>query len=208
MQTVSHATASRSTAFENIPLIRETLARTRSYSATSRMTGYPEATIRELMAPPPPRETFSLSPSALPELSPTRLSPREVIMLCCAEEGLSYSDVLSGCRRRYLARPRQRFMWLMRQAKPAMSLPEIGRRFGGRDHTTVIHAIRATEGRYTSDPEERAKMDALITALADVEAPLEAAATLDIEIGLLEAKLAALRARRRAVSAKAMKAAA
>lgn len=207
MQTVSHATASRSSAYESIPLIRETLARTRSYSATSRMTGYPEATIRQIMAPPPPRSSFVVEPIPLPLPTHTRLSPREFIMLCCAEEGLKYADITGDCRRRYLAWPRQRFMWLMRKAKPSLSLPEIGRRFGGRDHTTVIHALRITEDRYLRDEEERAKMDALVSALAEVEAPLQAASSLDAEIAALHARLATVTAQRAAINAVAMRAA-
>jgi len=49
-----------------------------------------------------------------------------------------------GSRYREHARPRQVAMYLSRQLTP-MSLPEIGRRFGRRDHTTVIHAIRRIE---------------------------------------------------------------
>lgn len=50
-----------------------------------------------------------------------------------------------------VAHPRQAAMYLAKQLT-SLSLPEIGRRFGGRDHTTVIHAIRAVEHRRASDP--------------------------------------------------------
>jgi hypothetical protein len=213
METVSHATASRSSAYEALPLIRDTLARTRSYSATARMTGYPETTIRLLVDPPKARGSYSppappAPPPAMPHPSPTALSPREIIMLCCAEEGLSYADITSQCRRRYLARPRQRFMWLMRKAKPNMSLPEIARRFNKKDHTTVLHALQVTEERYHSDPDERAKLDALLDALKEIERPMEAAQALDAEISELEARIATLKVQRAAISARHFKVAA
>ena len=210
METVSHATASRSSAYEALPLIRDTLARTRSYSATARMTGYPETTIRLLLDPPKARVSYSppAPPPALPHPSPTALSPREIIMLCCAEEGLSYADITSQCRRHYLARPRQRFMWLMRKAKPNISLPEIARRFNKKDHTTVLHALQVTEERYHRDSEERAKLDALVAALREVEAPMQMAAELDAQINELTTRLTALKAQRAAISGQAMRAAA
>ena len=51
------------------------------------------------------------------------------------------ADMLSARRARAVARPRQVAMWLSKQLT-TRSLPEIGRKFGGRDHTTVIHAVR------------------------------------------------------------------
>jgi chromosomal replication initiator protein len=49
-----------------------------------------------------------------------------------------------------VARPRQVAMYLAKQLTPR-SLPEIGRKFGGRDHTTVIYAIRKIEELRTGD---------------------------------------------------------
>ena len=51
------------------------------------------------------------------------------------------ADMLSARRARAVARPRQGAMYLSKQLT-TRSLPEIGRKFGGRDHTTVIHAVR------------------------------------------------------------------
>ena len=53
-------------------------------------------------------------------------------------------DMHSARRSRAVARPRQVAMYLAKQLTPR-SLPEIGRKFGGRDHTTVIHAVRKIE---------------------------------------------------------------
>jgi chromosomal replication initiator protein len=62
------------------------------------------------------------------------------------------AEMTSARRAREVARPRQVAMYLSKQLTPR-SLPEIGRRFGGRDHTTVIHAVRQIEKLRAQDPE-------------------------------------------------------
>jgi chromosomal replication initiator protein len=57
---------------------------------------------------------------------------------------LRLAEMLSERRARNIARPRQMAMYLSKQLT-SRSLPEIGRRFGGRDHTTVMHAVRKIE---------------------------------------------------------------
>ncbi|SDL39955.1 chromosomal replication initiator protein DnaA [Aliiruegeria lutimaris] len=54
------------------------------------------------------------------------------------------SDMIGPKRHRTIARPRQMAMYLSKQLT-SRSLPEIGRRFGGRDHTTVMHAVKRIE---------------------------------------------------------------
>ena len=61
------------------------------------------------------------------------------------------SDMHSDRRSRAVARPRQVAMYLAKQLTPR-SLPEIGRKFGGRDHTTVMHAVRKVEELRSVDP--------------------------------------------------------
>jgi chromosomal replication initiator protein len=56
----------------------------------------------------------------------------------------------SARRAREVARPRQVAMYLSKQLTPK-SLPDIGRRFGGRDHTTVLHAVRKIEALVSRD---------------------------------------------------------
>jgi chromosomal replication initiator protein len=60
------------------------------------------------------------------------------------------ADMHSARRARAVARPRQVAMYLCKQLTPR-SLPEIGRKFGGRDHTTVMHAVRKIEELRTLD---------------------------------------------------------
>jgi len=79
---------------------------------------------------------------------------------------LKVSDLLSPRRNRNIARPRQMAMALCKELTEH-SLPEIGKAFGGRDHTTVLHACRrietlcATDGRIRED---KAKLLRLLTA--------------------------------------------
>ena len=63
---------------------------------------------------------------------------------------VSKNDLLSNRRTRVIVRPRQIAMYLSKILTPR-SLPEIGRRFGGRDHTTVLHAVRKIEGMLKDD---------------------------------------------------------
>lgn len=70
------------------------------------------------------------------------------------------SDLLSARRARDIARPRQVAMFLAKKLTPR-SLPEIGRKFGGRDHTTVMHAVKRIEELRTTDSELEADIDRL-----------------------------------------------
>jgi len=60
------------------------------------------------------------------------------------------SDMIGPKRVRTIARPRQVAMYLAKQLTPR-SLPEIGRRFGGRDHTTIMHGVRKVEELMATD---------------------------------------------------------
>ena len=61
------------------------------------------------------------------------------------------ADMHSPRRARSVARPRQVAMYLAKQLT-TRSLPEIGRKFGGRDHTTVMHAVRKIDELRAADP--------------------------------------------------------
>ena len=74
---------------------------------------------------------------------------------------LRLSEMLSERRARNIARPRQIAMYLSKQLT-SRSLPEIGRRFGGRDHTTVMHAVRKIEDLRKDD----SQLDEDITRLS------------------------------------------
>ena len=78
--------------------------------------------------------------------------------------GLKQSDLISERRNRSIARPRQCAMWLCKQLT-ARSLPDIGRRFGGRDHTTVLHAVRRIEELKQGDPQMTRDLETLTRKL-------------------------------------------
>jgi len=63
-----------------------------------------------------------------------------------------------------VARPRQAAMWIAKQIT-TRSLPDIGRRFGGRDHTTVLHAVRRIEALKQDDAVLARDLDAIIRKL-------------------------------------------
>ena len=77
---------------------------------------------------------------------------------------LRLSDLLSARRSRTIARPRQVAMYLSK-ILTTRSLPEIGRKFGGRDHTTVIHAVKRIEGLKDSDGAIQEEVDLLTRSL-------------------------------------------
>ena len=77
---------------------------------------------------------------------------------------LRLSDLLSARRSRQIARPRQVAMYLSK-ILTTRSLPEIGRKFGGRDHTTVIHAVKRVEGLRDSDSAIQEEVDLLTRSL-------------------------------------------
>ena len=73
-----------------------------------------------------------------------RVTIEEIQKRVAAHFNIRTSDMHSARRARSVARPRQVAMYLAKQLT-SRSLPEIGRKFGGRDHTTVMHAVRKVE---------------------------------------------------------------
>jgi chromosomal replication initiator protein len=76
----------------------------------------------------------------------------EVQQLTCEAFGLTREELLSSSRATRVSWPRQVAMYLAREHTGA-SLPSIGAEFGGRGHTTVLHACRRTAERVAADPE-------------------------------------------------------
>ncbi|MDP9164067.1 MAG: chromosomal replication initiator protein DnaA [Pseudomonadota bacterium] len=81
-----------------------------------------------------------------------RISIDEIQTQVAEHYRIRKAEMTSARRARDVARPRQVAMYLSKQLTPK-SLPDIGRRFGGRDHTTVIHAVKQIEKLRASDPE-------------------------------------------------------
>jgi chromosomal replication initiator protein len=73
-----------------------------------------------------------------------RITIDEIQRKVAEHYNLRLTDMHSARRSRNVARPRQVAMYLCKKLT-TRSLPEIGRKFGGRDHTTVMHAVKKVE---------------------------------------------------------------
>lgn len=97
---------------------------------------------------------------------PRRIKIDDILRVISRHYGVSRSDILSERRNRSIVLPRQVGMYLAKRLT-ARSLPEIGRRFGGRDHTTVLHAIRKIEKEISDNQILREDLGVLERMLKD-----------------------------------------
>jgi chromosomal replication initiator protein len=97
---------------------------------------------------------------------PKRVKIDDILRVLTKHFGVQRGDLLSSRRNRSIVRPRQIGMYLAKTLT-ARSLPEIGRRFGGRDHTTVLHAIRKVEELLREDPSLGDEVETLKRMLRD-----------------------------------------
>jgi len=81
---------------------------------------------------------------------PRKVKIEDIQKLVATHFNVSRADILSSRRSASVVKPRQIAMYLAK-VLTLRSLPEIGRRFGGRDHTTVLHAVRKIEGAVNAD---------------------------------------------------------
>jgi chromosomal replication initiator protein len=97
---------------------------------------------------------------------PRRVRIDDILRTVSKHYGVNRGDLLSGRRNRSIVRPRQIGMYLAKLLT-SRSLPEIGRRFGNRDHTTVLHAIRKVEQLMSDDNQLREEIELLKRLLRD-----------------------------------------
>lgn len=71
-----------------------------------------------------------------------KLTARDIIYHHVDNSPFTYGDITSACRQRSLVAVRQAAMADVYVKCPHLSLPQIGKMFGGRDHTTVLHAVQ------------------------------------------------------------------
>jgi len=88
------------------------------------------------------------------------LSVEEIQKVVAAHYGIKISDLKSSKRLKALVLPRQVAMYLARQLTPS-SYPEIGDKFGGKDHSTIIHAIKKIEKKMDEDIQLNAVVSSL-----------------------------------------------
>ena len=91
---------------------------------------------------------------------PKRVKIEDIQKLVASHYSVTRADILSSRRTATVVKPRQVAMYLSKSLT-LRSLPEIGRRFGGRDHTTVLHAVRKIEGLCASNTALRDELELL-----------------------------------------------
>ena len=98
--------------------------------------------------------TMEIAEMAIADLvgqrEPRRIRIEDIQKAVAGHFKVSKNDLLSARRTRAIVRPRQIAMYLAKMMTPR-SYPEIGKRFGGRDHTTVLHAVRKVEELASGD---------------------------------------------------------
>ena len=129
--------------------------------------------IRELVGALNRIFSFSRIYNKTPNLSETKIILKDLLnfsenkvtidliqTIVCQFFKISKNEMLSSRRSRYLVRPRQTAIYLSKQLT-SKSLPEIGRCFSNRDHTTVIHAVKTIEKLKKEDNEMSINIDSL-----------------------------------------------
>ena len=109
-------------------------------------------------------EASSLLGAALRGGPERRITVDEIQKTVADHFNLKQADLLSERRTRSVARPRQMAMYLCKQ-HTTRSYPDIGRRFGGRDHTTVLHGVRKIEELMAQDDQIARDVEALTRKL-------------------------------------------
>ena len=99
-----------------------------------------------------------------PVILPSQMAVARIQRLVANTYGIDQQLLKMRERRRSVAWPRQVAMYLARKTT-GKSVECIGRCFGGLDHTSVIHAVRAVEGRMATVPYYREDIDALLARL-------------------------------------------
>lgn len=116
--------------------------------------------------PPPPEP--QMAPVVIPDFEESVFIPTNKIEVIkrkvCKHFTVTKAGIESNSRRAAVVRPRQIAMYLARR-HTTHSFPEIGRRFGGRDHTTILHAFHKIEGLIQTDA-------ALAATVAELEASI------------------------------------
>ena len=112
------------------------------------------------------------SPDTVRQLLGSRAAPKpraagfeDIIAAVAAEVGVSRHELVARDRRPIVVWARHLAMYLARELTGA-SLPDIGRAFGGRNHTTVLHAIRRVQRESERDQARRAAVQSLLARLS------------------------------------------
>ena len=118
----------------------------------------------ELLGTPITLETIQETLSDSRYAKGMRLTVDKIQRAVAEEFGITLNDMTSKRRARDIARPRQVAMYLCKKLTKR-SLPDIGRRFGGRDHTTVMHAVKRVDSLRADDSVFNSRVSAVETTL-------------------------------------------
>jgi chromosomal replication initiator protein len=99
-----------------------------------------------------------------PQQGSAPISPGRILAATAEAFGVSIADLEGPSRRQPLARARQVAMYVCRELTD-LSLPKIGKLFGGRDHTTVIHGVNTVGNLITTDETLFDRVTALLQGL-------------------------------------------
>jgi chromosomal replication initiator protein len=132
--------------------------------ALIRVVAYSSLTGRPLTAELASEVLEKLYPGGARRDAKREHSVADIQAAACAYFGVSIEELISSARSARVAWPRQVAMYLARELTDE-SLLAIGRRFGGRDHTTVLHAWRRTSARMAADHASRHVVDKLCEQL-------------------------------------------
>src|SRR5512142_2753978 len=102
--------------------------------------------------------------SRLLEYAGKEASPDTVLKAVAEYYGIKVSDLKSDRKHKVVAHPRQVAMYLIRQMTKC-SFPEIGQRFGGKDHSTVMYAVKKIERKMKDDVSLRSAIEGLLKGL-------------------------------------------
>ncbi len=132
-----------------------------------------KSSVRELVGALNRILSFSRIYNRVPNLSETRVVLKDLLnihenkvtidsiqTIVCKYFKISKNEMLSSRRSRYLVRPRQTAIYLAKMLT-SKSLPEIGRCFSNRDHTTIIHSVKTIDKLRKEDNELNIKIDTL-----------------------------------------------
>lgn len=98
------------------------------------------------------------------KIPPAQLKVESIISAVEKEFGVSRADILSIRREAKVVLPRQIVAYLAKTLT-TRSLPDIGRRLGGKDHTTILHAVRKISARVQNDCELAARIERIKATL-------------------------------------------
>jgi chromosomal replication initiator protein len=138
--------------------------------ALIRVVAYSSLTGRPLTAQLASEVLEKLYPGGARRDAKREHSVADIQAAACAHFGVSIEELVSSARSARVAWPRQVAMYLARELT-GESLLAIGRRFGGRDHTTVLHAWRRTSARIAADHASRHAVEKLCEDLHSSSTP-------------------------------------